>query len=784
MFSLPSNNVLLFVYTLAEYPKIVAEAKLLADEIGTDFTWNDISFRDATKEDEERIQSALDSEEALPGNGDWAVKLGINLFYSANLSRSSLYSKQMPYNSVIYNAFGRSSPATSPTKYSFGRRSSRQRKVVVGKWCGKVWMSNQVHPFLAQKDNEEQEQERNLCAWATPDENHERKPESTRKRRMPADSRSRKKTKCIHDEGAHSDDSLDNDISIWGRSKHARFMGSEDAGQNDSPEDHLQKNSISRQKKAVCEESEARVSNVLTKSNPIKQYSRMRKGQQSKSIATECAVSDDLPENGSLKQYRRMRRTKPAKNFGEEEVSDSLLRNGNQVRRILRNKQTRCIEREDATSDDSLEDSLRQLQHKQLLKNNKAKLLEKADGYSDDSLEDDSHQLQHRKIPISKPTELANREDAISDDSQDDNSSQSPRRLLESKQFKWVGGDTLSSDSSEDQRISKSKQAQWVDREDSVSDDFHEDNYGLRHRNILGSKLAKSIERDDSSPNESLEEDTQQHRRIPGNRKERENAASDDSMEDNSHQQHNRILRNKRVKTVQTKKQETFWNSRFGKSSSTKQRTPQMKQGSSRQVKQVTSRQRNVKTEQNAGQLDLFAEAEQEGGPSTRLRKRVPKPSKEVVETVAKPKDKILSRSKKPKNASAGRASGMKIKNEDAEYQCDMDGCTMGFSSKHELAMHKRNVCPVKGCGKKFFSHKYLVQHRRVHLDERPLKCPWKGCSMTFKWAWARTEHMRVHTGARPYVCNEVGCGQTFRFVSDFSRHKRKTGHISKKARE
>nr|6JNL_A Chain A, Lysine-specific demethylase REF6 [Arabidopsis thaliana]6JNM_A Chain A, Lysine-specific demethylase REF6 [Arabidopsis thaliana]6JNM_B Chain B, Lysine-specific demethylase REF6 [Arabidopsis thaliana]6JNN_A Chain A, Lysine-specific demethylase REF6 [Arabidopsis thaliana]6JNN_B Chain B, Lysine-specific demethylase REF6 [Arabidopsis thaliana]6JNN_G Chain G, Lysine-specific demethylase REF6 [Arabidopsis thaliana]6JNN_N Chain N, Lysine-specific demethylase REF6 [Arabidopsis thaliana] len=97
------------------------------------------------------------------------------------------------------------------------------------------------------------------------------------------------------------------------------------------------------------------------------------------------------------------------------------------------------------------------------------------------------------------------------------------------------------------------------------------------------------------------------------------------------------------------------------------------------------------------------------------------------------------------------------------------------------LMLHKRNICPIKGCGKNFFSHKYLVQHQRVHSDDRPLKCPWKGCKMTFKWAWSRTEHIRVHTGARPYVCAEPDCGQTFRFVSDFSRHKRKTGHSVKK---
>ncbi|PKA61274.1 Lysine-specific demethylase REF6 [Apostasia shenzhenica] len=118
---------------------------------------------------------------------------------------------------------------------------------------------------------------------------------------------------------------------------------------------------------------------------------------------------------------------------------------------------------------------------------------------------------------------------------------------------------------------------------------------------------------------------------------------------------------------------------------------------------------------------------------------------------------------------------------QDREYMCDIEGCNMSFAKKHDLTTHKRNVCPEKGCGKKFFSHKYLLQHRKVHVDDRPLKCPWKGCKVTFKWAWARTEHIRVHTGERPYVCEESNCGLTFRFVSDFSRHKRKTGHYSAK---
>ncbi|KAL2904625.1 putative lysine-specific demethylase ELF6 [Bienertia sinuspersici] len=110
-------------------------------------------------------------------------------------------------------------------------------------------------------------------------------------------------------------------------------------------------------------------------------------------------------------------------------------------------------------------------------------------------------------------------------------------------------------------------------------------------------------------------------------------------------------------------------------------------------------------------------------------------------------------------------------------YGCNREGCQMRFRTKDELSLHKRNQCHHKECRKRFRSHKYVVLHQRVHDDNRPLKCTWVGCTMSFKWAWARTEHLRLHTGERPYCCKVKGCGLTFRFVSDFSRHRRKTGH-------
>jgi len=137
------------------------------------------------------------------------------------------------------------------------------------------------------------------------------------------------------------------------------------------------------------------------------------------------------------------------------------------------------------------------------------------------------------------------------------------------------------------------------------------------------------------------------------------------------------------------------------------------------------------------------------------------------VETTKKSKHKVVSeKNKKP--------------NGNGDHHCNLEGCRMRFVTKEELCLHKRNICTYEGCGKRFSKHRYVVRHQCVHIDDRPLKCSWKGCTMSFKWAWARTEHLRVHTGERPYKCKVSGCELTFRFVSDFSRHRRKTGHYVK----
>lgn len=504
----------------ADYPKLESQAKKVAEELESNYLWSEISFREATDEDEEIIRQALESENAIHGNGDWAVKLGINLFYSANLSRSPLYCKQMHYNFVIYSAFGRSSPTDSSATTGGepeGKGLGRQKKIIVaGKWCGKVWMSSQAHPLLVNNDSQEEEQELGVASWIKP------KPDLN------------------------------------------------------------------------CE--------------------RPSEGSQAAGIASAVRKTSRKRKNNAENSSHMKQKSLEAEKLDKSSLGSSLSNCHKQIKGKHGSGRLKEETPESENLDESSEEFL---------------------------LSDTCKQIKSRR-----GTKRSKKED--------------------------VEAENLD-DSSEEFPLSKS----W--------------------KQIKSKRGARQREKETPDP--------------------------------------------------------------------------------------VKNQQRGKK------QSNSHIEDEMEGGPSTRLRKRTKKPCKDSgprlgkVKAVVKKQQRDTTTKKGPAIKVSGSCNKGKTRDEEAEYLCDMEGCTMSFCSKQELALHKRNICPVKGCGKKFFSHKYLVQHRRVHMDDRPLKCPWKGCKMTFKWAWARTEHIRVHTGARPYVCTEAGCGQTFRFVSDFSRHKRKTGHAPKKAR-
>ncbi|XP_042472637.1 lysine-specific demethylase REF6-like isoform X1 [Zingiber officinale] len=538
----PVGGVHMMLLCHPVYPKIEMEAKSLARELGIDYAWKNVKFREANEEDQIKTKAALEDEEVMPVNIDWTVKLGINLYYTASLSKSPLYSKQVPYNPIIYKAFGYNSVRNSPVKSkASGRRSGRQKKIVVsGRWCGKVWMSNQVHPFLAYK-NEAQDQDQ-------------------------------------HEEMF----SLDPDQKTL----------------VDTDTDHTSKASSKRK------QSDGNLS-ASRSGKKRKKSTRMEKSKNPRYSRTDPNPKpEDVSETPASISGRTLRNTRARQNESASKLKLSSKNESGGPSSRLRKRPSK--------SDD--------LKNKLTVKRQSTKW----------------------KTKRSQPLHLTTKDE----DEQDVNDKQSAKR--------------------------KTKKSQPVNLTTKDEDEPYTSDKRSAKRKTKKSQPVNLTTKDEDEP----------------------------YMCD--------------------------------------------KQSAKRKPKKSHPMNLTTKDEDETYTCDK------------RYAKRKPKKSQPV---------------------------NLTTKEEDGQYTCDIEGCSMSFSTKHELTLHKRDICPVKGCGKKFFSHKYLVQHRKVHTDDRPLVCPWKGCKMTFKWPWARTEHIRVHTGDRPYVCSEPDCGQTFRFVSDFSRHKRKTGHSVKRGR-
>lgn len=736
--------------------------------MGIDYEWKNTVYRHAEREDEERIQSALDSEEAIPGNGDWAVKLGINLFYSANLSRSPLYSKQMPYNSLMYYAFGRSSPVNLPIEPKVcQRRTKRQKKVVAGKWCGKVWKSNQIHPLLAKRELEDVQDEKSLHGWPLPDEKSEVS-ERTHKSNTTNRKSGRKRKMTIENEGAWEGSSAEGDWLT-----------------DYSIEDKCNRS----QRRALASKRTRHIERDSTASegdsSPLKHHKK-HTSKHTKCMESDI-VSDDSPDDNTHIQQWRKSVAKEAKSIDCDMVSDDTMDHASDW------PHSEELSHKQDVSEDSLGvDSLQQ--HRKTPKSNFDQYISEEDVISDGQTE---VHFQNQKWRISKNGQhkYLSEEDAVISDDQLEHSMlkqqlRNPNSRKELDNY-HVEEDIISEDELEchsrkyQRRTPKDKQAKHVIGEDVTCDDQLEDHFQKPRRSIRMRK--KNRHSDEEVMDDSAENNSHVLHRTPKRKQakctDEDNINSDDRMEDDCHQQHSRPLRSKQTKSqiLQQMKQSNSLCVRSKTSRPVKCGSHMLTKSKSPRLMKQQPRVWNSQSGNSKDEMSQIEDDEGGGPPSTRLRKRFLKVQSESEGKTTERETK----KKKVKNAIAAKVSAVraKMKDDEEEYQCDIEGCTMSFGSKQELVHHKRNICPVKGCGKKFFSHKYLVQHRRVHEDDRPLKCPWKGCKMAFKWAWARTEHIRVHTGARPYVCAEPGCGQTFRFVSDFSRHKRKTGHSVKKTR-
>ncbi|KAJ1257354.1 hypothetical protein BS78_K085600 [Paspalum vaginatum] len=576
-------NIMLLCHP--EYPRAEAAAKVIAEELGVKHAWKDITFKKATDEDIGRIRLALQDEDAEPTSSDWAVKMGINIYYSAKQSKSPLYSKQVPYNSIIYKAFAQENPDNFADE---GQRSGTTKKKVAGWWCGKVWMSNHVHPLLAHEHG---------------DQNH----------------------------GSYSK-------AMFSTSSYDRIQ-----------------------------EQSTRSSTMINRSLS-KRMSRRKDGDpvsKSRPLKKRYIASDEA--------------TLYYSGYGQPGSFDNHARHedGDESERV------------------EVQNTQRDQQHQLQNMNKRSSSKWRKDDKGSNNF-----------------YELHNDNDGIDNNGSIEN--------------------TSIHDCGSKRKSSKGKS----------SDDLSNVSKKLQK---MGKKSIKKQKND--KKNRQFQENHNKH------------GIMDLLDEDNeaTHRDWNDIQKRK-TDEVKVKCR--------GKMQSGKKKASKC-QGSD----VLRNGGKEAKLSSDSGLCNR-------GDGATRDNlEEIPKPKADDVKL--KP-EMQCGKKKGIRQASDGLRDGDK----EAKFSCDIEGCDMSFSTQQDLSLHKRDICPVKGCKKKFFCHKYLLQHRKVHLDERPLMCSFAGCKKTFKWPWARTEHMRVHTGVRPYACTEPGCTQTFRFVSDFSRHKRKTGHSCDKKKK
>lgn len=677
----------LLILCHADYPKIEKRARLLAKEIGAAYSWKENPLRIAAEDDLEMIQLAIEEQDDAELGRDWTAQLGVSLRYSVKLSRSSLYSKQMPYNKVLDALFcgesfdNDSAPSAfdgsniSNLKWQFrNSRSSylpmgtgdskkkvnKQKKITVaGKWCGRVWMVNQVHPYLA----------------------------GQRFSQQPA--------------------FLSNQIGC-----------SEVSGSRRCPRKLPTTDLDSKSKSKIC-----------------------AKEIWDEQLFIHPTNTGNLAVDRNLFKKRKMHL--------EETIIDSKMK----VQLV-----------EDKIIDTAVEDPV----HSASLPDPKPE-----DPFCGASVGMTSCEnicaLSKRKLDIEPSLCVTVGKDSKHSWPENRFTSKADGGYLEQRDSKIRKIEMAETHMDTDGHVSQACKFNLdsslhctEDQIETVKIEYSADKYSSLDQEKCGELSSRRSDSKEMSEQLMLSTSAGIKSSLPGScltsagktrSKRKKQACRSNSFE---------VLQNPAGSSQGDNNMPNSDKHAIPGSEALVSCEPDASQGQTTSCFSVTS-------------------GYPSSGPITRLRIRSRQAN---VATIAKEVDKVSTQQRPPSSRKMPKRN-KKVVNyvpskdveDEGSYPCDIEGCIMTFLTKQELLMHKRNACTFKGCGKRFGSHKYLIQHRRVHDDDRPLKCPVKGCKMTFKWAWARTEHIRVHTGERPYVCPIAGCGKTFRFVSDFSRHKRKTGH-------
>ncbi|KAL6905828.1 hypothetical protein ACP4OV_003429 [Aristida adscensionis] len=639
-----------------EYPRAEMAAKVIAEELGMRHDWKDITFKEATEADIGNIRLALLDEDAEPGSSDWAVKMGINIYYSAKQSKSPLYSKQVPYNSIIYKAFGQENPDSLTDDE--GQRSGTTRKKVAGSWCGRVWMSSQVHPFLA-REHEEQNHDTALRRASNlngriQDEASTRSTNLMNRRTSTRISRRKGKTSVDKSRAKNKRCAASTEASLQYSDHMMNSEATHDQPRNSDDHDIHENLDESGEASNTQRHQEHELQNINKRSN-----SKKRKDDKRNSSFHELHDEHHDDINCMLEIDRRGNTTvENWDNSSGQGLDAGKVKSGAKLQGSKR-KSSKCKASCDLSNTDKKSVSKKQ-------KNDKTNR-----DFQENHNEDDNLEL----LQIN-----------TGDEATLDNLDELPEEKTTDVKLKSKGKLQTGKKKSSKCQASKAK-------------------YGTETGN-------------------------------------REDEATEDNWDE--------IPKGKTDVKVKSR----------GKAQSGKR-----KGSKSLASEELFSSDIEMSDRGSKATIDNWDEISIE----------------KTDDVKVKSKGKMQSGKSKASKYQDGSRNG---DNKEAKFSCDIEGCDMSFSTQQDLSMHKRDICPEKGCRRKFFSHRYLIQHRKVHMDERPLPCGWKGCKKRFKWPWARTEHMRVHTGVRPYKCTEPGCTQTFRFVSDFCRHKRKTGHCADKKKK
>lgn len=81
----------------------------------------------------------------------------------------------------------------------------------------------------------------------------------------------------------------------------------------------------------------------------------------------------------------------------------------------------------------------------------------------------------------------------------------------------------------------------------------------------------------------------------------------------------------------------------------------------------------------------------------------------------------------------------------------------------------RRETFSMQECGKSFRVSSELVEHQRIHTEEKPLRC--QQCGKRFRWSSDLSKHLAPHQRLKPYKCS--WCGRSFSQNTNLHTHQR-----------